>query len=293
MYSYPASRLRTLLAEYLQKEVKPDTWNWLQENKRHLTVAEINKIFVLIPRKTGKTNLVFSNEFSATVQHTLAGLSLSDYTVDRLSRLWLLLNLDETDEVTYCRTIEGLFLAADVSELVCLYGALPALAYAHKWTARCAEGIRSNIGTVLEAIMYSNPYPADNLSDAAWNQLILKAFFTDKDINRIHGVDKRRNKPLSDTLIDYAHERWAASRTVPAQLWRLVAPFINDSNFKDIQRAATAEETITQQAALLACSESNFPSATALLLQHPEIMYSIQSGLLNWQSVAQNELSVA
>ena len=63
-----------------------------------------------------------------------------------------------------------------MNELVALYSALPLLAYPEAWVHRCTEGIRSNIGPVLEAIMIANPYPSENLSEAAWNQVVLKAF---------------------------------------------------------------------------------------------------------------------
>src|SRR5699024_3254500 len=120
--------------------------------------------------------------------------------------------VDPADKDTYFRIIENLFLAAEMSELVALYSSLPLLAYPELWTKRCAEGIRSNIGSVLESIMYQNPYPAENLNQAAWNQLVLKAFFTDKAVNNIYGLEERANSELASILSDYAHERWAAHR---------------------------------------------------------------------------------
>lgn len=88
----------------------------------------------------------------------------------------MLLQLDATDKAKYFKTIENLFLAAEIQELVALYSSLPLLAWPELWKMRCAEGVRSNIGLVLEAIMYNNPYPFNYLDEKAWNQLILKAF---------------------------------------------------------------------------------------------------------------------
>ena len=76
--------------------------------------------------------------------------------------------------------------------------------------------------------MCNNPYPAENLNEAAWNQMVLKAFFTEKPIDQIIGLDERANERLARTLSDYAHERWAAHRSVNPLLWRCVAPFINE-----------------------------------------------------------------
>ena len=92
---------------------------------------------------------------------------------------------------------------------------------------KCEEGIRSNLGTVLEAIMYHNPYPAHFLSQGAWNQLILKAFFTEKEINKVVGLKERANELLSQALCDYAQERLAANRMVNPDLYKLINNNIN------------------------------------------------------------------
>lgn len=280
MYSYPAERLKAIISEIIQQQLPPAIWQWLQEP------AAFNKTFVLIPRKTGKADIVVSEEKSKALQQTRPRFSVNGYSIDRLCRVWLLLQSDTTNEEYYLERTDHLFLAADVNELIALYGALPVLAYPEKWAKRCAEGIRSNIGAVLETIICDNPYPSEYLSEAAWNQLVLKAFFTEKDIDRIIGLDKRANKSLADTLCDYAHERWAASRTVHPQLWRCVSPFIDAHNFSDIQKVAGSNDPVEQKAALLACNGSSYQPAKTLLNQFPEINKAIQSGKLNWHSLA-------
>ena len=109
-----------------------------------------------------------------------------------------------------------------MNEQVALYSALPVLAYPEEWISRCEEGIRSNIGLILEAIMYHNPYPAHYLSEAAWNQMILKAFFTEKNVQQIVGLKQRNNARLAATLQDYIEERLAAHRTVNEEIYKLL-----------------------------------------------------------------------
>ena len=169
-----------------------------------------------------------------------------------------------------------------MNELADLYAALPVFAYPEIWVKRCAEGIRSNIGIVLDAIMYDNPYPAEYLDEAAWNQMVLKAFFTDKDVNRIIGLDERANAPLAATLIDYAHERWAAQRSVNVQLWRLVGKFIDEANFSDIQNVMASGDIISRKAAALACAQSDYEPAKNLLDSAPELKNEIIENKLNW-----------
>ncbi len=291
-YSCPAEQLTAVFAEIMQQQPDPGAWNWLKDQEALSSVTGFNKTFVLMPRKTGKAGVVVTEQQDATITQIRPGFSITGYTIDRLCRVWLLLQLDSTNEEKYFETIDGLFLAADVNELVALYGALPVLAWPQKWIARCAEGIRSNIGGVLETVICDNPYPSEYLDEAAWNQLVLKAFFTEKDTDRIIGLDERANRSLADTLCDFAHERWAASRPVPLQLWRCVAPFIDAGNFSDIRKAVSSEETAEQKAGLLACYHSSYPPAKALLDQYPAIQSDIQSGKLSWHSLAKENFPV-
>jgi hypothetical protein len=78
--------------------------------------------------------------------------------------------------------------------------------------------------------MYENPYPSKHLDEPAWNQMVLKAFFTEKNVERITGLDERANERLASILVDYAQERQSAHRTVNPQLWRLVEKFVDVNN---------------------------------------------------------------
>jgi hypothetical protein len=182
--------------------------------------------------------------------------------------------------------IENLFLAADMNELVALYSALPLLDYPSRWKARCAEGIRSNIGDVLTAVMCDNPYPAAHLDEPAWNQLVMKAFFTDKPVDRIYRLDQRANAELAKILSDYAHERWAAGRRINPQLWRCVAKFIDERNFADIQRIGDSNDPLEREAAALVCSGSDYPSAQEWLGRHEGLKTAIDNKTLSWSTIA-------
>ena len=196
------------------------------------------------------------------------------------------MNVDSADKEKYSRLIENLFLGAEVNELVALYAALPFLTYPELWTKRCSEGIRNNIGDVLQAIMCDNPYPSDYLNEPAWNQLVLKAFFTEKPIDRIIGLDKRTNADLAKTLSDYAHERWAAHRPVNPQLWRCIGRFINKELFPDIEKIANTGNEHEREAAALACWDSNYPAAKTLLTNHTNLKSAIETGALTWSVLA-------
>lgn len=248
-------KMRELLAGIIRNNVSTETWEWLQKMGDTQTgMANFNTAFITAPRKTGKAILIISDNEKEQMAALKPGFSVEGWTIDRLSRVWLLLQLDATDKDKYFRGVENLFLSAEMNELVALYSALPLLVYPEMWVKRCSEGIRSNIAGVLEAIMYNNPYPAENLEQAAWNQMVLKGFFTDKQILLITGLEERANKELAYTLTDYARERWAAGRKVNPMLWRLVGKFIDERIFNDILIGLTHDDIIEKKAIALAAA---------------------------------------
>lgn len=233
--------LASLIESIIRRNLDSDSWEWLLARaaavREDSTGTSLNLTFTAIPRKTGKKDPAVTADEQQEIDRLLPGFYIQDWAVDRLSRVWLLMQADPTStdstgtDLTspdpasrnaYIKKIENLFAAAEMSELVALYSALPILAYPEEWRKRCAEGIRSNIATVLEAIIHRNPYPAAWLDEPAWNQLVVKAFFTDKEISLITGLEQRANRNLANILADYARERQAAGRPVNPQLWELL-----------------------------------------------------------------------
>lgn len=288
VFTYDAEEVKRLLGSIVQKHISPDAWSWLAERKEaEVGSGSFNTAFAAIPRKTGKTIVQISEEEKVRLQVLRPGFTINNWSVDRLARVWLLLQADPSNEEKYFQSIEQLFLAAEMNELVALYSALPLLAYPERWRKRCADGIRSNIGDVLQAIICNNPYPSEQLDEKAWNQLVLKAFFTEKPIQEIYHLDERANQELANTLSDYAHERWAAGRTIHPLLWRCVGPFINESIFPDMQKIAQSENEEEREAAALACYNSQYEPAKNLLNTMPHLKEQIEKGGLTWRTIAQ------
>lgn len=219
-------QLNDLFQKTIQQNLVEESWSWLA-NKVELIKGEdktlqLNLSFSQLPRKLGKEIITVQSEDASSLTLLLPGFSWEAWTIDRLARVWLLMQLPDQNKEAYLKKINNLFVASEMNELIALYSALPFLSYPEEWVGRCEEGIRSNIGTVLEAIMYHNPYPYTMLSEGAWNQMILKAFFTDKDVKQITGLEERANQALVNTLNDYVQERLAAHRTVHPEIYQLI-----------------------------------------------------------------------
>lgn len=270
--------INNLFNDIIKANLSAEGMAWLETPH---TTDTIGKAFVMAPRKTGKAIIKLSEIQKAALN--AAGMShIAYWTIDRLCRVWLLSTLAANDQVKLYATIDELFLSAEMNEAVALYSALPFLTFPEIWVKRCAEGIRSNIGSVLEAIMENNPYPAQYLDEAAWNQLVLKAFFTEKNINLIVGLDGRANLDLALTLIDYAKERWAAGRKVNPQLWRLVGKFTNAEIFESLKTGLQNYDQVEQRAIALAVSASDYQPAKDYIHTFPELKAITADGQLNW-----------
>jgi hypothetical protein len=74
---------------------------------------------------------------------------------------------------------------------------------------------------VFEAIACENPYPAAHFPELNFNQMVLKALFTGVALERVIGLDGRVTPELARMANDYASERRAAGRSVPADIWRV------------------------------------------------------------------------
>ncbi|MCW3080453.1 EboA domain-containing protein [Segetibacter sp.] len=281
--------LKSTFAEIIQHNLPAEIYTWLQDKalliREEKNAGQLNLTFAAVPRKTGKQLIQFSLEEHDKLKQVHSEYAINGWTIDRLCRVWMLLQVDSSDKENYFRKLETLFKAAEMNELVALYSALPGFDYAEDWQKQCADGIRSNIGIVLEAIMYNNPYPNQYLSEQAWNQLVMKAFFTDKDVKRIIGLDERANKELASILIDYANERWAAHRVVNPQLWRLVTKFIHAENFANIEKAFNSADLSEKKAAALAAFYSHYQPAKDLLENDIELKFAIKENKLNWNAL--------
>lgn len=223
-----------LIYSWLERNVDRAGLNWLEEKRSQIARGAAVKVFFTAfsaaPRYTGKKSLQLTPSdlqaaaipFGTASLHARKGWFPMNWSVERAARILLVLALPQDDESKYLQTLEQVFTAADVGELVTLYQALPLLAYPERLKARAAEGVRSNMTDVFNAVALQNPYPAEYFDNLAWNQMILKALFVGSPLHLIQGLDRRANPELAKMLVDYASERQAANRSVSPELWELV-----------------------------------------------------------------------
>ncbi|CAM3500103.1 EboA domain-containing protein [Aquirufa ecclesiirivi] len=251
------------LFQALSGQCQPKELDWLKEKSAKDTNS-LSLSFVMVPRFIEKQEL--ENEVLSQAASILPDWNWNDWTLDRLARVYLLSLCQERElsQDEYIKKINLLFDTAELNESVALYSAIPVLAYPEAWMNRATDAVRSNVGLIFDAIAFGNPYPKQYFSELAWNQLVLKCIFNDKPIHQIEGLEERNNEALVQTLVDFAHERWAANRRVPSQVWRLLVPYLNPAILPNIEKLIHSDSASDRLAAALVLAQSSLAEAKTL-----------------------------
>lgn len=281
----PADVLRLWLVGRLPADILV----WLDQQadciRRDGRDADLYRAFSLTARRTGKQDLSLSAQDLQLAAKVRPRWRPRSWRVDEAARLYLLL-ASMGDAERFVHQLEQLYATADVAELMTLYRGLPLYPEPERYRLRAAEGIRTNMKTVFEAVAHDNAYPAEQLPETGWNQMVLKALFVGTTLDPIVGLDERANPELARMLCDYAHERWSAGRPVSPELWRCVGPFATGPLLDDLQRVLEQGTRPEQTAAMLALERSADARARDLMQTMPSLAAAASAGELNWKSLA-------
>lgn len=287
--AFDVSELADVLWGWIRPRVPEAAWTWLQDRRVAVASGDRKSLYLafgLTPRKTGKGDLVLTESELEQALSARPGWHPTGWTIDQAARMALLLSLPEMEPAEYVRTLDQLFSTGEVHELLALYQGLGLYPHQADFQLRCAEGIRSNIRGVFLAIAHGNPYPAEQLGEDPWNQLILKCLFVGTTLDPVVGIDPRSNPALARMLTDFAHERWAAKRPVSPELWRCVGPHADDGMLADLQKVLTTGSEVERHAAALALASCPRPEAAQILKEAPELEEGVRDGTITWTKVA-------
>lgn len=176
-------------------------------------------------RHARRVPLELSEGELAEAARAVPGWSPAAWNLLELLRSALLLARPDLDQPAFSDDFEALFRFADQGELCALYRCLPLLPAGERFVERAAEGCRTNMVTVFEAVALDSPYPAQHFGDTAWQQLVIKALFLDLSVYRITGLDGRLTAELTRMALDWADERASAGRSFHVGLWLCLGPY--------------------------------------------------------------------
>lgn len=282
-----------LLERSIGKTSGDEAVEWLRDTRAEIQGGapewKFYTAFSGAPKHAGKQDLDLSEEDLDEADRLRTGWQPGNWSTDQAARSVIVLSYPSDDRERYVHTVEQLFSTADVRESVALYQLLPLLPYPDAFRARAAEGIRSNMTSVFNAVAHHNPYPSEYLDEPAWNQMVLKALFVGSPLSPIVGLDDRANRELARMLVDYARERWAAQRDVSPELWRPVGPYANEY-LEELGLVLSSPDETEREAAALALAAAGTREAESLLSKHPELAAEIRDGNLTWESFSERRM---
>lgn len=285
-----AQDAKSLLHAWLARRLPPDALAWLDQQAAIIEAGDkplqLGIAIGLAPRKLGKADLDLTPAEQEAGQALRPGLDATGWSVDQAGRILLALSSYRGDEAAFVAGLATIFGTAELGEQVALLKGLPLFPAPERLVPYAAEGVRSAMQPIFEAVAHRNPYPKERFSDAQWNQMVVKALFIGSRLAPIQGLDARRNAELAQMLIDYAAERRAARRAISPELWRCVAPFAGEAEVATLASILRNGTDVERKGAALALADCRPASATETLSSSPDLAAAIQEGRLTWDTVA-------
>jgi hypothetical protein len=148
-----------------------------------------------------------------------------DWRCDELGRAALILRaFDILPDNTHVAFLAELYAKGDNHEKAAILRALPLFPQAERFIDIAAEATRTNVLGIFEAITCENSWPASYFSAPAFERLVIKALFLRLALSRIDGLETRITPELCRMAGDFAAERRAAGRPVPADVDHILKP---------------------------------------------------------------------
>jgi hypothetical protein len=213
-----------LLRAALARNLAPEAIAWLQgEIDRQRGAVDDRRLGIslgLVGRKIGRSDLALGEDDIATAKRLHPRWRPDTWGADEAARITILLAAYHADDAAFAGRIDRLCTTAELTEHVAYLKGFAVFPAARELHDRAREGVRSSTRLIFEAIATDNPYPFEYFDTAAWNQMVVKCVFVECPIERIVGLDERRNPELVQMLRDFISERRAAGRPLPDAVHR-------------------------------------------------------------------------
>lgn len=226
----------TVVERVLAAALGPKRWDGSQ---LPLLVA-----YATAPQHVGRDALALSPAELDELRSAAPGIGFERWTREDAARALLLIARRNAGQAGDAFVTDALacFEQGDAREQQSWLRAIALWPEAKAFLPAAIDSCRTNIIPVFEALACENPYPAAHFPERNFNQMVLKAMFNSIELKRIVGLEARRNAELKRMARDYAAERTAAGRTVPADIG-LAATATEGTESTDTEAAEGTEST--------------------------------------------------
>jgi len=212
--------VRAQLQSALQGRTSGEAGRWLQEALKEAQTGPRERLLALYTgasMRLGRLPLAAqSGEFSGGGRD---GLSLDGWTLEDAARAtFLLARADHVPAGDFADDARACYEMGDAREQQSWVRAVALLPSPEQFLTVVIDTCRTNILPLFEAVACENPYPSRYFPDLNFNQLVMKALFNGVRLERIVGLAARANTELARMATDFAAERRAAGRPVPADI---------------------------------------------------------------------------
>lgn len=218
--------------------------------------VRFSALIALASRYTPRQPLAPSPTELARAEAAIPGWNPSAWSLLECVRISLILARTDLAAESFAGELELWFRYADEGEQCAYYRALPLLPEPQRFVWRAAEGCRTNMRSVFVATACDSPFPFNCFDTLVWNQMVVKALFTETPLVRIYGLDKRLTAELALMVLDYMDERTSAGRSIPLDAWLCLGRYDDPRVDQFIQRALSATEISTRAAGIFALARA-------------------------------------
>lgn len=209
-----------LLWEQVLTRATPEQVSWLEDAVASVLgePESIRPLFPAVGRRVGR----------APLDPAADPTDVHAWTVDDAGRTLLLLALGDDAG----SELEGLYRHGDTAERRGILRALPFLPVGDAGLPLVEDAVRTNELSLIAAAL--GPYAFSRLGDDAVAQAVLKCVFVGIPLGGLEGLDGRITPDVSRMLAAFVHERVAAGRTVPADVWPVIDRYPPEDELAEI-----------------------------------------------------------
>lgn len=207
------------LSLILQRSCSSRQWQQFSDCQKQLKDAnyalpDLQIVLAMLRRKVGSQTLATSEgTYDTEINH---------WKTDELARVYSIITAQRYHPHSAQALLDKLYTQGDEYEREAILKGFLWLDSKGKKADLAIEATRTNIVTLFSAISQYNAYPAQNFSEQAFNQLVLKTLFLNLNLHSIIGLKQRLNASLSRMCFNYLREQMAATRNVPTSIWQAI-----------------------------------------------------------------------
>ena len=225
------------LANMITEICGPNQFAWLEDHvnqtiqiSKELLLSKMGENLLKIGKSFSKKFVVisFSERTLAATPSPFGLVPVGHWLRNDLARIYFITQVFEKTYQPSERFI-ALYKLYDAGDTESKVACLRALNFIEGVVADGLEIIhdagRTYLSELMEAGWCHHPFSSQQLTTEEFRKAVMKALFCNVSIEGFMGIDRIADQELSRRLSEFANEREAADRTVPAAVWRVASYF--------------------------------------------------------------------